>query len=120
MLIAAFLLSVLPDLIHLKDGRIWQGDVIEEEEKRVKIKLPKGAIWVERDDIAKIESAASLRNEYRERASKSSTADEHPALALRCREHAPPAEERAQWEAAARPHPANAEAHPAPGPSRPH
>ncbi|MBI2923794.1 MAG: hypothetical protein HYY18_22280, partial [Planctomycetes bacterium] len=46
MLIAALLLSVLPDLIHLKDGRVWQGDVIEEEEKRVKIRLPKGAIWV--------------------------------------------------------------------------
>lgn len=115
MLIAALLLSVLPDLIHLKDGRVWQGDVIEEEEKRIKIKLPKGAIWVARDEIEKIESAEGLRNEYRDRASKSASAEEHRALALWCRERALPAEERTEWEAVARLDPEHEEAHTALG-----
>ncbi|MEK7469848.1 MAG: CAP domain-containing protein [Planctomycetota bacterium] len=115
MLLPVLLLSFAADLIFLKDGRTWTGDVVEEQAERVKIRLPKGAIWVARADIDRIETTAQQREEYRARAAKAASAAEHRALAIWCREKQLQAEELAEWAAVAAADPSNEEAHKALG-----
>lgn len=110
MLAAALLLSLLADLIVLKDGRVWTGEVIEEQAEKVKIRLPKGAVWVQRTDIERIETAAQQREQYRARAAKAASAADHRALALWCRERALAAEEKAEWAAVVAADPSHEEA----------
>ncbi|KAF0243635.1 MAG: Cysteine-rich secretory protein [Planctomycetota bacterium] len=111
MLLPALLLSFAADLIFLKDGRTWTGDVVEEQAERVKIRLPKGAIWVARADIDRIETTAQQRDEYRASAAKAASASDHRALAMWCREKGLAEEEMAEWSAVAAADPANEEAH---------
>ncbi len=115
MLLPALLLSTLLDLIFLKDGRTWTGEVIEEQAERVKIRMPKGAVWVARADIDRIETTAQQRDEYRARAAEAASAADHRSLALWCRERALAGEEKAEWAAVAAADPSHEEAHKALG-----
>lgn len=115
MLLASLLLSTLFDVIFLKDGRTWTGEVIEEQAERVKFRMPRGAVWVSRADIDRIETTAQQRDEYRARAAKAASPQDHRALALWCRERALAEEERTEWAAVVAADPSHEEAHTALG-----
>jgi hypothetical protein len=99
---AALLLTLLLDVITLTDGRLWIGEVLEEEADRIKVKLPRGAVWLERARVAKIETEEELRAQRRERTEAAKSAEDHRALAGWCRDRGLAAEEREEWEAVIR------------------
>jgi hypothetical protein len=55
------------DRIHMKDGRVLEGKVIEEKEGRVRLKMKLGTIWLEKSRIARIEKTPSPEETYRKR-----------------------------------------------------
>lgn len=61
MRLFAFLLSLLTatialaDVVHLKDGRKLEGEIVSETEDNIHIKMSLGALTVDRSDIVKIE-----------------------------------------------------------------
>ncbi|GEM_PF-3031960 len=63
----ASLASARADRIHLKDGRVLEGEVVEEKEDRVRVKMRLGAVWIDRDEIERIEKTPSPREIYRNR-----------------------------------------------------
>ncbi|NUN50758.1 MAG: hypothetical protein HUU15_18280, partial [Candidatus Brocadiae bacterium] len=99
MTLPALLLLLFADIIHLKDGRVWNGEIVEEQAERVRVRLPKGAVWVARAEIEKIETTADLRAEYARRSAAAAGAEAHRELARWCRERSLEGEERREWEA---------------------
>ncbi|MCE9581273.1 MAG: hypothetical protein K8T20_02025 [Planctomycetes bacterium] len=115
MFLTALILSFAADLIFLKSGKTMAGEVLEEQDTQVKIRLRKNAVWIPRVDIDHIETTAQLREQYRGRSAKAASAADHRTLALWCRERSLAEEEAAEWTAVAAADPANEEAHKALG-----
>lgn len=58
------------DIITLKDGRVIEGDVIEQDSVHVKVKVKFGAITLDRDKIESIEEKLTPEQEYADRLKK--------------------------------------------------
>ena len=61
--VAAVLLAVSPawaDIIKLKDGREYEGKIVEQNDKELKIKTPLGAMTFKREDVVEIVEKKSL------------------------------------------------------------
>ncbi|MEK7468854.1 MAG: hypothetical protein AAB074_15885 [Planctomycetota bacterium] len=55
------------DVIKLKDGRVLDGEIIQDDEKVLKIKVKNGALTIDRKDVASIEKKSTPAQEYKER-----------------------------------------------------
>jgi uncharacterized protein YkwD len=55
------------DKLHLRDGRVLEGTVEEEEPGRVRVRMRLGSVWVLRADILRIEKEPAPREEFERR-----------------------------------------------------
>lgn len=83
---AGTLPHVHADVIHLIDGRKVVGEILVEDEYRVKVKLKHGTMTIDRDDIFEIERRKEPADLHAEELAKATSADELVALAERARE----------------------------------
>ncbi|MHC5039246.1 MAG: CAP domain-containing protein [Planctomycetota bacterium] len=74
LLTAAVLVAILglftpslADKIYLKDGRVLEGEVVKEEKTRIRIKMDLGSVWVDREEILRIEKVPPPREIYEKR-----------------------------------------------------
>jgi hypothetical protein len=68
-LLAATLLA-RADVVTLKDGRVLEGEVLEDDGTSLKIKLRKGTMTLSRDEVVSVEKKPTPEQQYRERAAK--------------------------------------------------
>ncbi|NQT19098.1 MAG: HEAT repeat domain-containing protein [Planctomycetes bacterium] len=52
------------DIIHLRNGNAMEGEIVEETDDTVKVKLPAGSITFKKDDIKRIERKLSPLKQY--------------------------------------------------------
>jgi uncharacterized protein YkwD len=57
----------LGDKIHLKDGRVLDGKVLEEKDGRILLKMKLGSVWIDKARIQRIEKERPSREVYLER-----------------------------------------------------
>ncbi len=70
VLLCTQLLPFMPlfaDIVHTKDGRHLEGEIVEETEDYVKLKMKFGTITIERDNIKEIEKGASKEEDFKKR-----------------------------------------------------
>lgn len=82
---ATFLLCIplaSADEVTLKDGRIIEGEVTQEDDKVVKVKLRKGAMTIDRKDVVTIVRKATPEQEYNQRKAKLAAGDARARLDL--------------------------------------
>lgn len=70
------------DEITLKDGRVVEGEITQEDEKVVKLKLKKGAMTLDRKDIVGIVRKPTADQEYAQRKAKLPPKDAKASLEL--------------------------------------
>jgi hypothetical protein len=70
------------DQVTLKDGRVLEGEIVEENEKSVKLKLKMGAMTIDRADVQEIVRKLTPQQEYRERLAKLDTASAEQQLEI--------------------------------------
>jgi hypothetical protein len=58
------------DVITLKDGRVLEGEIVQDDDKGLKIKLKGGALSIDRKDVASIQRKSTPAQEYKERLAK--------------------------------------------------
>ena len=58
------------DIVTMKDGRVVEGKILEDNGTAIKIKLKKGTMSFDHKDIASIEKKATPEEEYKERFAK--------------------------------------------------
>ena len=58
------------DIVTLKDGRILEGQVLEDDGKTLKIKLKKGNMTLDHKDVASVVEKPTPEEEYKERLAK--------------------------------------------------
>ena len=61
------------DVITLKDGRILEGEILQDDDKVLKIKVKNGALTIDRKDVVSIEKKSAPAQEYKERLAKLDT-----------------------------------------------
>jgi len=61
------------DVVTLKDGRVLEGKILEDDGKTVKIKLKKGTMTLDHKDVDSIVKKATPEEEYQERLAKLDT-----------------------------------------------
>ncbi len=59
--------SAIADVIHMKDGRKLEGEITEEAEEYIKLKMKYGSMTIQRSKIEKIEKGASKTEEFKTR-----------------------------------------------------
>lgn len=69
-LLALFPAQLLADVVTLKDGRVLEGEVTQDDGKIVKIKLKKGSFTFKREEVASVEEKATPEEEYKARLAK--------------------------------------------------
>lgn len=72
-LLPALLLGALgasADIVTLKDGRVLEGKVVEDDGKVLKLKMRKGTMALDRKDIESVQQKATPEEEYQERVKK--------------------------------------------------
>ena len=76
------------DVVHLKNGKSFEGKIVSETSKVVKIKTRFGDLEFKRDQIERIEKGKTPKEEYRERKAKLDKKDVNGLfeLALFCKE----------------------------------
>ncbi|MEK7465923.1 MAG: hypothetical protein AAB074_00790 [Planctomycetota bacterium] len=58
------------DVVTLKDGRVLEGQVLEDDGKTLKIKMKKGTMTLEHKDVASVVEKPTPEEEYKERLAK--------------------------------------------------
>lgn len=66
-LLLAGAVHIQADVIHLKNGRMVEGEILEHTTQRVAVKLPGGKIVFPTDQVEKIELRRTAKQEYGER-----------------------------------------------------
>jgi len=79
--------AVFADRVHLKDGRVIEGEVVDKGDQ-VEIRLHLGSTTVRKDEIARIEKVKTASELYKEKAAAvaEGDADAHLELAQWCQE----------------------------------
>jgi uncharacterized protein YkwD len=66
-LLIVFLAPARADRIHLKDGRVLEGEVTEEKDGRIRLKMKLGSVWLRKDRILRVEKVLPPREAYEKR-----------------------------------------------------
>ena len=79
--------TTLADRVHLKNGRVLEGEVTDQGDK-VEVKMSYGSVTVPKDDVALIEPVKGAGSEYQEKAAAlaADDAEGHFQLARWCQE----------------------------------
>ncbi len=112
-LLAAALLSLLPDLVVLKNGYRFEGAVASDDGTILVLRRRFDEIHIRREEVAKVEKGPLSWEEYAAKAKAlgaDPAAKDRVALARWCRDKGLIAEARAEFEAALAKEPENAEA----------
>ncbi|MFZ5500886.1 MAG: hypothetical protein ACOY58_03105, partial [Candidatus Micrarchaeota archaeon] len=73
----SFLGSIsLADVIHLKNGKTWEGEIVKETDKEITIDLGKIKMKIKKADIEKIEKKEFSKSEKKEKKEKGEEAKE--------------------------------------------
>ena len=88
--------AAVADIIHLKNGRQLEGQILSEEGGKLKVKTVAGVVEIARADVARIEVKKTPAQEYGERlaALAPDDAEGYYQLALYCRENGLKKEEK--------------------------
>ena len=104
--IAAIALAVITiavasraDVVHLKNGNAMEGEIVEETEKIVKLKMPAGSITLKKDDVERIERKLSPMKQYERELARLEDDDSvgHYYLGIWCRKVGLTSQARAEF-----------------------
>jgi hypothetical protein len=70
LILALLATAARADVVTLKDGRVLEGEITQEDDTIVKLKMSKGAMTIHRADIEKIERKPTPEQEYKLRLAK--------------------------------------------------
>jgi len=72
------------DVLHMKDGREVEGQIVEETKSKIRIRTLLGTFEFDPKDVERIERGKSRLEEFEERMEAAKTADDYHAVGLWC------------------------------------